>query len=113
MNPAPAYADPAKLTEATFARYYDLMLALKVRGAMLDRMQQTILKHPEPFLKMIMAPTVLVWGEKDAVIPISNAAAYSESLPASQRISKPRLGHLPYEEMPSTSLLPVQNFLRQ
>lgn len=113
MSLAPAYADPARLSDAAVSRYYDLLLGPKVRGAMIARMEQTILEHPEPWLRAIKAPTLLVWGDKDAMIPISNAADYLRAIPGSELAQLPGLGHVPHEEEPDTSLAPVQAFLRK
>ena len=78
---ASAYGNPAALTDETLDRYYDLMLAPGVRQAMIERMEQTVLQDPEPLLRRISAPTLLVWGEKDALIPFSNADDYLRDLP--------------------------------
>lgn len=112
-NLAPAYADPAHLTEATLTRYYDLMLAPGVRDAMITRMQQTVLEPPEPILRRIAAPTLLLWGVKDAIIPIANAADYTKALPNSALVALPDLGHVPQEEKPKDSLAPVVAFLTE
>ena len=69
MTLAPAYADPAKLTPALVRRYRDMMLAPGVRPAMLARMAQVRLTRPEPALRRITAPTLLLWGDRDAMIP--------------------------------------------
>jgi pimeloyl-ACP methyl ester carboxylesterase len=108
-----AYGDPAALTEETLDRYYDLMLAPGVRDAMIARMAQTIRVDPEPLLRRIEAPVLLIWGEKDALIPVSNAADYVRALPYSRLVSFPDLGHVPQEEAPVESLAPVRAFLRQ
>jgi pimeloyl-ACP methyl ester carboxylesterase len=113
MNLAPAYGDAAALTDATVDRYYDLMLAPGVRSAMIERMEQTVLEQPEPLLRSIEAPTLLVWGEKDALIPFSNARDYLRELPNVKLVSFPGLGHVPQEEAPALSLPPVQSFLEQ
>ena len=73
MNLTPAYGDKSRLTDDVVTRYRDLMLAPGVRGALLDRTAQVLLQRPEPMLRRIEAPTLLVWGEKDRLIPISNA----------------------------------------
>ena len=111
MNLAPAYADPAHLTDATVTRYYDLLLAPGARGAMLDRMGQTMLEPPEPLLRRVTAPTLLLWGAKDALIPIANAADYLKAMPDATLVTLPDLGHVPHEEMPEVSLAPVLEFI--
>ncbi|WBH17415.1 alpha/beta fold hydrolase [Sphingomonas radiodurans] len=110
-NLAAAYADPAALQETTLTRYRDMLLAPGVRRAMLARMEQTVLRSPGPILARIKAPTLLIWGEKDGMIPISNAADYLRLLPNARLVRLPNLGHLPFEENPGTSLPPVQQFL--
>jgi pimeloyl-ACP methyl ester carboxylesterase len=112
MSLAPAYADPSRLTDATTTRYHDLMLAPGVRGAILDRTAQMILQPPGPMLRKITAPTLLLWGELDAMIPAANAMDYVGVMPKAQRIILPKLGHVPHEEAPMESLPPVLNFLR-
>jgi pimeloyl-ACP methyl ester carboxylesterase len=112
-NLAPAYGDATALTDATVDRYYDLMLAPGVREAMIERMEQTVLVDPKPLLKRITVPTLLVWGERDALIPFSNANDYLGNLHDAQLVSFPRLGHVPQEESPIMTLSPVQAFLAQ
>lgn len=108
---APAYGDPAALTDALVTRYRDLMLAPGVRDAMLARMGQVVLERPEPLLRQVRAPTLLLWGERDAMIPIANAADYLKDLPDGRLVALPGLGHVPHEEAPAVSLEPVRAFL--
>ena len=106
-----AYARPQALREATVTRYRDMMLAPGVRTAILARMDQTILRDPAPILARVTAPTLLLWGEKDRMIPISNAADYMRRLPHATLVRLPELGHVPFEEDPARSLPPVERFL--
>ena len=110
---APAYGNPAALTEERVARYRDLMLAPGVRQAMLARMEQVMLQPPESLLRSIRAPTLLVWGERDAMIPFGNAADYQKLIPDCRLAALPGLGHVPQEEDPERSLAPVLAFLAQ
>jgi pimeloyl-ACP methyl ester carboxylesterase len=110
-NLSAAYARPLALSEATLTRYRDLLLAPGVRRAILARMRQTILRDPAPTLARIQASTLLLWGEKDGMIPISNAADYLRDLPHATLVRLPNLGHVPFEEDPVTSLAPVARFL--
>jgi pimeloyl-ACP methyl ester carboxylesterase len=111
MNLAYAYADPARPTGAEVDRYYDLLLAPGNRGAMISRMQQTLLQDPVPTLRLIEVPTLIMWGEKDRMIPHSNSADYLRALPNATLVSFPDLGHLPYEESPRESLPALERFL--
>ncbi|HLN10524.1 MAG TPA: alpha/beta fold hydrolase [Xanthobacteraceae bacterium] len=113
MNLAPAYGDPAALTDETVKRYYDLMRAPGSRDALIARMEQTVLEEPEPLLRRIRAPVLLIWGEKDALIPISNADDYLRSLPHATLTLLPGLGHVPQEEAPVLSFAPVRAFLAE
>lgn len=112
MNLAPAYADPSALSEALLERYHDLLLAPGARQAMLQRMRQTVLQDPVPLLRQIQAPTLLLWGEQDAMIPVANAADYLNALPRATLVRLPALGHVPQEEDPVHSLAPLRAFLR-
>jgi pimeloyl-ACP methyl ester carboxylesterase len=78
---------------------------------MIARMAQNVRTDPRPLLQRIGAPVLLGWGEKDALIPFSNAADYARDLPESSLASFPDLGHLPQEEAPEISLVPVRAFL--
>jgi pimeloyl-ACP methyl ester carboxylesterase len=108
---APAYSDPDKLTDETVTRYRDLLLAPGVRKAIISRMEQVMLEDPAPLLRRIRAPTLLLWGENDAMIPLSNAADYLRYIPQAKLVTLPGLGHVPFEEAPAISLEPVLRFL--
>ena len=110
-NLAPAYANEKALTEQALDRYRDMLLAPGVRRAILDRTRQTVLTDPSERLKSIAAPTLLLWGEKDAMIPVSNAADYQRLMPNATLVRLPRLGHVPFEEDPVRALVPVEKFL--
>jgi pimeloyl-ACP methyl ester carboxylesterase len=111
MNLAVAYADKSRLSDATLDRYDDMMRAPGDRAAMLDRMQQVMLVDPEPLLRRITAPTLIVWGEQDGMIPFSNSADYMRDIPHATLLPLPGLGHVPFEEAPSETIGPVMAFL--
>jgi len=108
---AAAYGHLETLSEATLTRYRDLLPAPGVRQAILARMSQIRLRDPTPALARIKSPTLLLWGEKDGVIPIDAAPGYLRSLPQANLVRLPNLGHLPFEEDPLASLAPVERFL--
>lgn len=111
MSLKPAYANPATMTDALATRYHDLMLAPGSRGALLARMAQTVLTDPQPLLAQITAPTLLVWGEQDEMIPFANSNDYLNAIKGAQRVSFKGVGHLPHEEAPAQSVGAVSVFL--
>ncbi len=108
----PAYADPRAMTDSLATRYFDLLRAPGAREAMLARMRQTVLVNPRPLLQTIQAQTLLLWGEKDAMIPFTNAADYVKALPHATLVPLPNAGHVPFEEDPAAALIPLLAFLR-
>jgi pimeloyl-ACP methyl ester carboxylesterase len=112
-NLAASYGDPKRLTEASVKRYHDLMLARGGRGALLARMEQTVLTDPATRLPQIKAPVLLLWGRKDRLIPFSNSADYTRLLPDSRLVAFKDLGHVPMEEDPAQSLVPLREFLAE
>ena len=111
MSLAPAYADPAALTDERLDRYYDLLRAPGARPAMIARMEQSIRFDPVERLKTIRAPTLLLWGEQDHVIPFTNSADYLAAIPNARLVALPGVGHLPQEEAPARSLALLSAFL--
>jgi pimeloyl-ACP methyl ester carboxylesterase len=109
---APAYANTDVMTEALFTRYRDMMLAPGVRQAIVDRMNQMVLVDPVQLLKAIEAPTLLMWGEKDGMIPFANSADYLRALPHATLAALPGIGHIPQEEAPTTVAI-LREFLER
>jgi pimeloyl-ACP methyl ester carboxylesterase len=107
----PAFVDVKAFDEALVNRYYDMLRAPGVRGAILDRSNQTIYTDPVPRLKNIKAPTLLLWGEQDQMIPSANAKSYAGVLANSTTIVIPKLGHLLQEEQAEKGLAAVKQFL--
>lgn len=112
-NLEPAFADPARLTEALVERYHALMLAPGNRDAMLARMRQTVLEDPRPRLATLAIPVLLVWGERDAMIPVANADDYLKALRRAELVRLPGVGHVPQEEAPDASAKAVAAWLER
>lgn len=107
----PAYGDPARIRPEVVTRYHDLMLAPGSREALIARMSQTVLVDPLPRLQRIEAPVLLLWGDRDGMIPIANADNYVAALPNVTFVPLRGLGHVPQEEAPKISVVPVRKFL--
>jgi pimeloyl-ACP methyl ester carboxylesterase len=61
-----------------------------------------VLVDPVPLLNAIAAPTLLMWGEKDRMIPFANSADYLRALHHATLAALPGIGHIPQEEAPMT-----------
>lgn len=112
-NLGPAWSHPEALPDAILNRYRDMLLAPGVRRAILDRTRQTVLTDPAPRLRSITAPTLLLWGEQDAMIPLSNAQDYLRLMPNARLVRLPGMGHVPFEESPAQALPPLEHFLAE
>ena len=66
--------------------------------ALIARMEQLVLQEPTPWLQRITAPTLLLWGEQDAMIPLANAPDDLRLMPKARLVALPGVGHLPHEE---------------
>ena len=113
MGVAPAYGDESLLTPQVMRRYHDMMRAPGIRSAAMERMRQSRNTNPLPLLQSLKMPVLLVWGEKDAFIPISNAQDYLKAIPQANLVSVPHAGHVVHEEAPMASVQAVQAFLAQ
>ena len=100
------------MTDQLLTRYHDLMRAPGVRPALIARLEQSTLQDPNPTLANIKVPTLLLWGEQDAMIPVANADDYLRALPNARLVRMPGVGHLPQEEAPAETALTVHQFLQ-
>lgn len=112
---AAAWGDPGRLDEATVDRYHELLRVPGLRAAMVERLET--LPPVDPLdaavgLRRVEAPVLLLWGERDALVPPARAADFERELPHARRIVLPGVGHVPQEEAPETSLAAVRGFLR-
>ncbi len=112
-NLAPAWAHPDALPDAVLERYRDMLLAPGVRRAILDRTRQTVLTDPSARLRRISAPTLLLWGDEDHMIPPTNAQDYLRLMPHAALVRLPGMGHVPFEESPAAALPPLERFLAE
>jgi pimeloyl-ACP methyl ester carboxylesterase len=75
-------------------------------------MRQSRNSDPVPRLQSLKMPVLLVWGDKDAFIPISNAQDYLKVISQATLASIPLAGHVVHEEAPQPSVQAVKEFLK-
>ncbi|MEH6809367.1 MAG: alpha/beta hydrolase [Hyphomonas oceanitis] len=108
-----SFADPALVTDAMVERYGALSRAPCHREAILnlmtgrdDRSDASVEK-----LAAITAPTLILQGEKDNLVPATHAEKFHTAIAGSELKLYPDVGHLPQEEAASQSVADLRNFL--
>ena len=61
--------------------------------------------------KEIEAPTLIIWGEKDEIIPLFIGKRFDKEIPDSELHIFPECGHVPQEEMPEKTVEVVKWFM--
>ncbi|MGI0087626.1 MAG: alpha/beta fold hydrolase [Nitrosotalea sp.] len=62
-------------------------------------------------LKLIKVPTLLIWGNKDRMIPVEYSKEFVKSIPSCDFVVMNGCGHTPYEEKPDEFSKLVLEFL--
>jgi pimeloyl-ACP methyl ester carboxylesterase len=105
------YSDKAKVNEVLVQRYFDLLLREGNRNATLDIFKQRIIFGSSERIKNIKTPTLIIWGEDDQLIDVSNAYLFEKDIQNSQLVIIPKTGHVPMEENPSAFLAAINQFI--
>ena len=61
----------------------------------------------------ITVPSLVMWGERDALIDVSAAGVWGAGLPRAEVITYPDLGHMPMLEDPKRTAAAYRDFLRR
>ncbi len=101
------------VTDAMIDRYWELLLFPGNRQATIDRFA---LRHNvEPASKLslaaIRAPTLIMWGEEDGLIPVSSAQWFGSAIKDARIVVYRGVGHIPMEEIPDQSAADMKAFL--
>lgn len=100
-----SYGDPSKLTEETVDRYFDIARREGNRAA-LGRTLRAAIGHEDPdAIHRVKAPTLILWGTKDTVIPmVPDAEAFHQRIEGSTVVTLSGVGHVAQEEDPQGTL---------
>jgi pimeloyl-ACP methyl ester carboxylesterase len=113
------FGRPERVPQAEVDRFFEMTVRAGNREALHLRLQALMAERAQglqvPEWPKVLAPTLLVWGEKDRLIPPRTAEAYlkaraPQAPPAELRVL-PGLGHVPQLEDPAASLAAVRPFL--
>ena len=110
-----AFHDKSKVTDEMIDLFYNMSMREGTRKATLARFASYTpndTKTPtETDMATLSMPTLILWGETDALTPPSNGEHFNRVLPNSKLIVYPEVGHVPMEEIPERSAADVLEFL--
>jgi pimeloyl-ACP methyl ester carboxylesterase len=105
------YGDASRVDDALIDRYQDLMLREGNREATRQRSQLGD-DGMGTRLGELRVPTLILWGSRDRWILPKYAERFHAAIAGSRLAMLDGLGHVPMEEDPHASLVPVEDFLK-
>lgn len=106
-----AYGDERLVTDALVTRYVELARAPGHRAILTGgRGGAGKVVTPETF-RAIRTPTLVMTGEKDALIPAAHARGFAGAIPGAKLVVYPEGGHVPMEQLPDRSAADLKAFL--
>jgi pimeloyl-ACP methyl ester carboxylesterase len=109
-----SYGDPAKVSPSQIDRYHELLLRQGNRRALALRMSQLERGEHVARLAALRMPALILWGERDRLIPPDQAQQLAQALGGPRRVVVlPGVGHVPQEEDPAASLAALKPFLAE
>ncbi len=107
-----AYVDPAIVNEALVDRYANLAMAEGHRDVLLMQDSRPDPPWTQQSFRQIRTPTLVMTGEKDALIPADNARAIAAAIPGAYLVTYPEGGHVPMEQLPDQTVQHLRAFLQ-
>lgn len=112
------YANTDRVHSKTVDRYIDLIKREGNTKAMVDisKTMEFVKNKVDPRIgeiSKIQQPTLILWGQHDNVLPVKDAQQFYENTPNSKLVIFDEAGHVPMEEIPKTSLVPLRKFLSE
>lgn len=105
------YGDDTKITPERVKLVGDMMRRPGNGDAFIQSIEEFTLPDPEPMLKSIAAPTLILWGSEDAVMPVDHGRKMAEAIPGARLVIYDGVGHVAQEEAPEETIKDVQAFL--
>lgn len=105
------YGRPETVGDALVDRYFELSLRAGNRRAITEQRAQLRPGNMAHRILEVRVPTLILWGERDALFPVHMAERFHRDIQGSQLVTFPGLGHLLQEEDPAATLPVVERFV--
>lgn len=108
-----SFANPALVDDTMLNRYVQLARAPGHREILLQMTLNYRARHyaTQERLAELSAPTLVLTGDTDRLVPPEHAQQFDDAIPNSELITFENTGHIPQEEKPDESATAVQEFL--
>jgi len=107
-----AFHDDARVTRELVDAYRNRLLLSGPAGAYRGLTGPLPRERLAVDLAKVETPTLVVWGEDDALIPLRAGRKAAGTLPHARLVTIPACGHLPMEECPDALEAAMVEFLR-
>ncbi|MEM9234745.1 MAG: alpha/beta fold hydrolase [Pseudomonadota bacterium] len=105
------YADPDSVSDERVTEIGEMMRREGNGAAMVRSLEKFTLPDPDSDLARVTAPTLILWGEADQLIPPAHGERLVEALPDARLITYPDVGHVAQEEAPGPTSEDAAAFL--
>jgi pimeloyl-ACP methyl ester carboxylesterase len=106
-----AYVDEALVTDDLVDRYANFAMGEGHRDVLLTQRSQASPPWTVDSFRKIDVPTLVMVGEKDALIPPADAQAIANAIPKAYLVTYPEGGHLPMEQLPDETVRTLRAFM--
>lgn len=111
-----AYHDTDRISEEAVYEYAQALKMPGGRRAILETAGQLATFNTEVLksrYSRIDVPTLILWGQNDAIIPLAIGRQLNEAIPHSTLYVLGDCGHIPHEEKPAETIKQVREFMNQ
>lgn len=105
------YADASKVSPKRLELLRDMMRRRGNGDAFVQSIEQFVLPDPTNDLRSIAAPTLIMWGSEDRVVPPEHGDRLAADIPGSKLVTFQGAGHVLQEEAPEETLTVLRDFL--
>ena len=104
------YGQPERVTPELVDLFMDMTRRAGNRAALTERFKSGYTADTTR-LAQIKAPTLILWGGQDRLIPPNHGERFEKAITGAQRVVFPQLGHVPHEEDAAQTVVAVKAFL--
>jgi pimeloyl-ACP methyl ester carboxylesterase len=109
-----AFFDHSKIMEEMVTTYGANLSLPGASQALIKTAKQMLPSNLEKLserYKSIAVPVLLIWGEKDEIVPLEVGRKLAGNIPNSKLVVIPDCGHVPQEECPGRAIEAMESFL--